>query len=215
MCLAFHLLSFPSYMSFCSLLSSVYRDLSCWIRSHWDTAIMVSIVSIGSSLSYLLDRASVTTLSLSYRYSTMKSYPKSLVSHLCCMGVLIFWSSRNFRLLWLVLTVNFDPNRYGLHLCTAHTKANNSFSYVESVNSFPFKARLKKDIGCPSCRNIASMALLKASHSIWKGWVKLRSANTWGFEMARLSLVKASPVSGLQENPSFFNKAFNGLAIPP
>lgn len=54
----------------------------------------------------------------------------------------------------------------GFHFPNADTNAKSSSSYVESSEAFPFKAVMKKAIGCPSCIKPAPYPTPEASHLI-------------------------------------------------
>ena len=51
------------------------------------------------------DSASATVLNLPARYSTVRSYPNNLETHVCCGMVVRRWSRRNLRLQWSVRMV--------------------------------------------------------------------------------------------------------------
>jgi hypothetical protein len=69
--------------------------------------------AVGASSASLRDRASATVLRRPDRYSTSKSKLKSLLTHWCWGTIERRWSSKYFRLKWLVRTTKWRPHRYG------------------------------------------------------------------------------------------------------
>lgn len=60
--------------------------------------------------------------------------------HLCYDLIPIFYSNMYFKTWWLVLILKDQPSKYGFHLATVETRANNSFQYVDNNKVLCFNA---------------------------------------------------------------------------
>ena len=92
-----------------------------------------------------------------------KSYDWILLIHFCCLSCSCFYSKKNLRLLWLVLTLNLFPTRYYRNLANACMMANISLSYMGYNLSSGRSFQLSKATGWPPCINTAPIPSPDAS----------------------------------------------------
>lgn len=120
----------------CALAMSVHFTRS----SAFMVAIFhVAIVSCGEWGTWLCDKELGMMLHCPFLYTTLKSYPWSLMTYLVSLDEEFGWLKTHVNALWSIITSKCDLSKYGLHSSTAHTTltfiSDTEYDFSASLNN--------------------------------------------------------------------------------